>query len=73
MDWPQRTVSDWIEEFSDFGKLAESAKTLASHADEKFEPPIYNIWKQQTKTSGLSHFGNSEIRCHSSRVAMLVG
>jgi hypothetical protein len=24
--------------------------------------PIYNIWKQQTKTEASSHFGNSEVR-----------
>jgi len=27
-----------------------------------FDPPIYNIWKQQEKTSGSGHFGNSEVR-----------
>lgn len=25
-----------------------------------FEIPIYNVWKQQTKSNGVSHFGNSE-------------
>ena len=27
-----------------------------------FDPPIYNVWKQQTKTNAVSHFGNSEAR-----------
>jgi hypothetical protein len=27
-----------------------------------FERPIYNIWKQQEKTKGSGHFGNSEVR-----------
>ena len=27
-----------------------------------FEVPIYNVWKQQTKTAGVNHFGNSEVR-----------
>jgi hypothetical protein len=27
-----------------------------------FEIPIYNVWKQQTKTAGVNHFGNSEVR-----------
>jgi len=27
-----------------------------------FTPPIYNVWKQQTKSDGPDHFGNSEIR-----------
>ena len=43
------------------GSLAKTDKSAASHATD-FEPPIYNIWKQQTKTSGSSHFGNSEVR-----------
>ena len=25
----------------------------ADHMDEHFKPPIYNIWKQQTKTAGV--------------------
>ena len=33
----------------------------ADHATD-FTPPIYNVWKQQEKTPGLSHFGNSEVR-----------
>jgi hypothetical protein len=58
--WPRRTVSDWIEGFGDLRQMSESAKAAANHAVD-FDPPIYNIWKQQTKTSGLSHFGNSEM------------
>jgi DNA methylase len=33
----------------------------ASHAAD-FDPPIYNVWKQQEKTPGSKHFGNSEVR-----------
>jgi len=46
------------------GELAELNKTdqlCAEHATD-FTPPIYNIWKQQEKTNGSSHFGNSEVR-----------
>ncbi len=39
----------------------KATKPEADHATD-FEPPIYNIWKQQTKTEGSSHFGNSEVR-----------
>jgi hypothetical protein len=48
---------------SKFG-IGELAKTEVSHAEHAtdFTPPIYNIWKQQEKTNGLSHFGNSEVR-----------
>jgi DNA-binding XRE family transcriptional regulator len=38
----------------------QSCKAAASHATN-FKAPIYNIWKQQEKTPGSSHFGNSEI------------
>jgi hypothetical protein len=41
--------------------LNKSDKAAAEHATD-FDPPIYNIWKQQLKTNGSSHFGNSEIR-----------
>lgn len=33
----------------------------AEHATD-FDLPIYNVWKQQTKTAGSGHFGNSEVR-----------
>jgi hypothetical protein len=62
----QKTVDDIVQTFSDFGKLSESAKTLANHAEPGtddnpgFEPPIYNIWKWQEKTEGSRHPGNSE-------------
>ncbi len=31
----------------------------ASHADG-FQIPIYNVWKQQEKTEGSSHFGKNK-------------
>jgi hypothetical protein len=37
----------------------QSCKTAASHLTD-FEPPIYNIWKQQSKTPGPKHFGNKD-------------
>jgi DNA-binding CsgD family transcriptional regulator len=57
----QRAVSDC---FSSFGKIAKTAKTeqLAANHETDFTPPIYNVWKQQEKTPGASHFGNSEAR-----------
>lgn len=58
---PQKTVDDVLKTSSEIGNLAESAKSLASHASD-FEPMFYNIWKQQTKTKGSDHFGNSEVR-----------
>ena len=48
--------------FGDFGNIAEFGKTAqaaAEHATD-FEPPIYNVWKQQSKKG--SHQANF-IRC----------
>jgi hypothetical protein len=41
--------------------LPNVSKPSALHQTD-FTPPIYNIWKQQEKTPGASHFGNSEVR-----------
>jgi len=43
-------------------KLGKSSYAAAEHSTE-FDPPIYNIWKQEVKTARSSHFGNSEVRC----------
>jgi hypothetical protein len=42
-------------------ELPKSDKSTADHSTD-FTPPIYNIWKQQEKSEGVSHFGNSEVR-----------
>jgi len=42
-------------------ELPKGQKADSEHATD-FTPPIYNIWKQQEKTNGSSHFGNSEFR-----------
>lgn len=42
--------------FGENGNLAEFPKNtqaLASHAVD-FDPPLYNIWKQQEKTAGIA-------------------
>lgn len=52
-------VKEVISDFS--ANLPENLKATASHATD-FDPPIYNIWKQQEKTPGSGHFGNSEVR-----------
>lgn len=42
-------------------KIVISNLANAEHNTD-FEVPLYNIWKQQKKTVGSEHFGNSEIR-----------
>lgn len=51
------TISEVCSEMAD---LPESNKPAANHLTD-FTPPIYNVWKQQTKTPGVSHFGNTEV------------
>jgi hypothetical protein len=48
--------------FGQNGKFADMTKIPSSQHLTDFDPPMYNIWKQQTKTKGSSHFGNSESR-----------
>lgn len=55
---PVKAVTD---ENADLQKHPKSIRAAAEHATE-FDPPIYNIWKQQEKTGGSKHFGNSEVR-----------
>jgi hypothetical protein len=49
------------KDFVEIGNLAENHKAAASHATD-FDVPIYNVWKQQTKSEGSKHFGNSEAK-----------
>ncbi len=58
---PRQTVTDVIASFAEKVLENQSGKAAANHHTD-FSPPIYNIWKQQAKTSGSSHFGNSEVR-----------
>ena len=58
-DCPRKTVDDQIATFGETVLGNQSAKSHAEHATD-FDPPIYNIWKQQTKSEGSSHFGNSD-------------
>jgi len=55
---PQQTVSGLLP---DLAELPDSVKPYADHLVD-FERPIYNVWKQQEKSAGTSHFGNSDSR-----------
>src|SRR5262245_14514576 len=57
----EKTVGDILGDLADLPKLLKSDRVLPEHAVD-FDPPIYNIWKQQEKPQGSSHFGNSEVR-----------
>lgn len=70
--WTQQEIADAVgltkqavdlvcQEVADLPKLDKHQQSAADHATD-FEIPIYNVWKQQTKSEGSSHFGNSEVR-----------
>ena len=66
--WTQREIAEEvkIKPGSISGILLETAdlpkpvKSAAEHSD--FEPELYDVWKQQSKSNGTGHFGNSEVR-----------
>lgn len=58
----QKTVSNELESFSNFGQVSKITKTLAEFAEPDFTPPLYNVWTFAKKSNGVSHFGNSEQR-----------
>lgn len=53
---PRQTIADWENEF------AEKCQNHNSANLSDFDPPLYNIWKQQSKSNKVDHFGNSEPR-----------
>jgi hypothetical protein len=56
VEMSREAVSDWI---AVFGKTSEAEEIPNWH---NFDPPIYNVWKQQNKSNEIDHFGNSEPR-----------
>jgi hypothetical protein len=59
----QKTISRWIDGTEDKSGFSQNEKLLKMtkiQFKDDFDPPIYNVWKKQTKTTGVSHFGNSE-------------
>lgn len=53
----QATAKRTADDFMQSVLKNQTHKSAASHATD-FTPPIYNIWKQQEKTEGSSHFGH---------------
>lgn len=51
-----------IDDESERLDACEHANRSASEYAADFEIPLYNVWKQQTKSDGSGHFGNSEVR-----------
>jgi hypothetical protein len=57
----EEAVRQSTQEMADLPKLGKLQQSAADHATD-FDTPIYNVWKQQAKSEGSSHFGNSEVR-----------
>jgi hypothetical protein len=57
----EKTVRTVIGESAALPKLRKDEQANADHAVD-FDVPIYNVWKQQSKSEGSTHFGNSESR-----------
>jgi transcriptional regulator with XRE-family HTH domain len=57
----EEAVRQLTQEMADLPKLGKLQQSSADHATD-FDIPIYNVWKQQAKSEGSSHFGNSEVR-----------
>ena len=57
----RQNVDRVLPEMASLPKLAKSDAAAADHATD-FEPPIYNVWRQQDKTAGAKHFGNTDVR-----------
>jgi hypothetical protein len=57
----QPAITQILSKFPDLEILIKSTQTLATYAEEGWTAPIYNVWKMQTKSAGVNHFGNSEV------------
>ena len=56
VEMTQPVITGWQDDF--INKCQEH--NFIKSAD--FDPPIYNVWKQQNKSNAVNHFGNSEPR-----------
>jgi len=54
----EQTVRDVLS--TETADLPKPWKVLSDFADADYHVPLYNIWKQQEKTAGSSHFGNTD-------------
>ena len=45
---PRQTIDGWVKDFAEMSEFDISAFPSG------FTPPIYNVWKQQTKTNAVT-------------------
>lgn len=63
----QKTITNWEV---DFRKKSEIDNFLNS---PDFDPPIYNVWKQQSKSNNVDHFFTRHVRCYGVHVLYMSG
>ena len=51
---PRQTVTDYA------GSFLKKVSAESTFTESGYTPPIYNVWKKQTKTNKVGHFGNTE-------------
>lgn len=54
-----KTADNYVQEFVKSDKC-QKLQIFADYQGPDWEPPLYSVWKQQTKSNKVSHFGNSE-------------
>lgn len=52
----QKTVSNKVENFSNFSQMAKITKLEATYQEEDFKPPIYNLWNDLKLTNNVGLF-----------------
>ena len=57
-DLAEGTIANRVDSFLKFGQVSKNEEAAAEYLTD-FEPPIYNAWKQQTKSEGSKYYGNS--------------
>lgn len=58
VDVTQKTIDNWIEDFSNFA--SDSKITKIARFDDDFTPPLFNVWTKAKKSNDVEHFGNTE-------------
>lgn len=68
----EATVREVIAEMATLPNLRLPDQSSATHATD-FQPPIYNVWKQQTKTNGSTGRAGLGGGVGGERLPLLVG
>lgn len=61
---PEESATQEVKKKAESARLTKiiSENTANAEHAHDFQVPIYNVWRQQDKSIGSEHFGNSEVR-----------